>query len=282
MLNFILLVLDVTDLDFALPTCAGMPKAVWKVVSFLMDRSILISYFLISGGFLTSLMFGGLVETTRSGRVDVGGAVSLLVRTTGIFIFTLYLKKIIFTVDYSMDELAIFFKDTTSLSNLDTATQKTEFKFLGGLLSIPRMLMSFTHILTVEGYIQFHNFCRSFIQVFLCIFAPIAAGISLFPSCSNWFRTWGKYYLVTSFHYLTLHVLNIINYSAISLSIGESDEPFSQGSFSIVMYFAITASPLLTSMFVSGIMAANLGGAIGQGMQSVGRSLIGAFRSLKP
>lgn len=282
MLNFILLVLDVTDLDFALATCAGIPKAVWKVGSFLMERSVLISYFLASGGFLTSLLFGGLVETTRKGRVDVGGAISLLVRTTGIFIFIVYLKKILFTADFSIDELAIFFKDIKSLINLDAATDKIEFNFLGGLLSIPRMLMSFTHILTVDGYIQFHNFCRSFIQVFLCIFAPIAAGISLFPGCSNWFRTWSKYYLVTSFHYLTLHVLNLINYSAISLSINESDEPFSQGTFSIVMYFAITASPLLTSMFVNGIMAANLGGAIGQSIQSVGRTLSGAFKFLKP
>jgi type IV secretory pathway VirB6-like protein len=126
------------------------------------------------------------------------------------------------------------------------------------------------------------NYFRSLGLVFLCIVAPIAAGMSLFPYTSNWFNVWIKSYIHMSMQAFTLEVFSILNsatFKAETVGLGDpSLTPFgsiSNFALTLIMMIAIFGTPVWTSKFVSGGMNSNLAGGVGKAVQSLSRKIPG-------
>lgn len=283
MMNYILLTAN-SQIDFILPTCPGMPHPMWIAAGRIISSMSGFSLKLIAAGFLTKLLFGGLLDSTTHGRIDVAGIIKLIGKTILLVLFITYIKRIAFTFEIFIDDLSPRLSEVMSgfesTAKVDGFPTGFDFwwKLLKGVFAIAKNALA---ILTVEGAICFMNYFKSFQLIFLCIVGPLSAGLSLFPIFSKSFSTWMKSYITVSFQAFTLEVFSILGSSTSMIDTAEMAASPSHFMISIIMIFAIFLTPLWTSMFVSSVMTPNLVGAVGQGVQSMTRAIPGITKFFK-
>lgn len=261
-------------IDFILPTCPGIPDAMWIASGAYITWMQGFALTLLYTGFLTQLLFTGLSESTN-GRVNILGYLKLLGRTFGLTLFIIYAKRIFFTFDVFIDLLCPRSMDLLHQVNEAAKLVDTTkvLGFLGGLKAILGMILNGAVLFTVEGAIILVNYFKSILLIFLCVTSNISAGLTLFPFFSKSFNTWMKAYITVSFWTLTLEVFSVINTSSYITDTFSEQEPLSQFILSLVMFFAVLMTPAWTSMFINSVATPNLIGAVGQGSMSIARSV---------
>lgn len=283
MLNFILLAAN-PQIDFILPTCPGIPDPMWIASGRIISNMCGFSLKLLGAGFLTKLLFGGLLDSTTHGRVDVAAIIRLIGKTVFLFLFINYIKRIAFTFEIFIDELCPRLPEVMSgfQSSAKIDGFPTGFRFwwelLKGIFAISKAALAFV---TVEGAISLMNYFKSIQLIFLCIVGPLSAGLSLFPIFSKSFSTWLKSYITVSFQAFTLEVFSILSATTFIVDTADMSASPSHLMISIIMVFAIFLTPLWTSMFINSVMTPNLMGAVGQGLQSMARGIGAIPRMMK-
>jgi hypothetical protein len=271
--------------DFALPSCPGIPDAMWLSASSIINFGTTICWYLFGISLAINLAYG-TYEDILNEKLNIRRLAKTLSKAMLIGLFLSNYKTILMFFDQFISTVFVFgdeplYEAYKTLKEKDKlAEYHKNFSFFSpirllitGIFSfLPKMISLFTH----QGAINFMHYVKAISLVITSLLGPFAAVFSLLPSVfKHTFSTWAKSYVHLSLWTVILNVFYILSKSLTSLSISiksdAADASFKQNTgstfLSFILFFAIFLTPVWTSKLINGAVVANIGSALHSGFK---------------
>lgn len=246
----------VNSIDFILPTCHGLPDAIWITSSEMLDV-MLKKCWLLLGSFVVIKMLVSALSDVGAERFSLRTHLNILFQALLIAVFFTYYKTFLMTFDHFIDGLCVFNRITFQT----TQEMPTKHAWLNSIL---RGLLDFYNdfllLITHAGAVKLMHYIKSIILLVLLQFGPLAALFSLLPGpFKQSFNTWVKSYLYVSCWTLTLAIMDVLANSFRFLK----EDAVAYPILYLVLYIAIVLTPSWTAKLISGASTVNLLSGIG-------------------
>ena len=260
------------SVDFILPSCYGLPEAIWIAASAMLD-TILTKCWALLGAFLVIKLLVSAWGDVGEERFSLRTYLKILFQGLLIALFLTYYKTFLMTFDYFIDSICVFDSDVFQpTKELKEPSGSAWFGFLKSPIQTlldnwAQWLVLFTH----GGAVKLMHYVKSVTLLVLLQFGPLAALFSLLPGpFKQSFSTWSKSYLNVSCWTITLNILWVLSNSFSRVAIETAGNPSSllgekmaYTMLSLVLFIAIFLTPTWTSKLINGVNPANLTAGIG-------------------
>lgn len=244
------------SVDFILPSCYGLPDAIWITSSEMLNITIKKCWILL-GAFMAIKMLVCAFSDVGEERFSLSKHLKILFQALLIAVFLTYYKNFLMTFDYFIDSLCVFNR-ITAQSTQEAAPKYTWLNYiLRTLLDFfDDVLLLITHV----GAVKLMHYIKSIVLLVLLQFGPLAALFSLLPGpFRQSFNTWAKSYLYVSCWTLTLAIMDVLANSFAFLK----GDALAYPILYLVLYIAIILTPAWTAKLISGVSTVNLLDGIG-------------------
>ncbi|MHB9147999.1 MAG: hypothetical protein ACYC2U_06365 [Candidatus Amoebophilus sp.] len=271
--------------DFALPSCPGIPDAMWLAAAYIINTAVTICWY-IFGLVLAINLAQGTYEDILNERLNIRRLAKTLSKAILVGLFLSKYKTILMLFDQFIDTVFVFgdeplYEASKAMKEKDKMTEYYKnFSFftpiqllITGIFSaLPKIISFFTH----RGAINFMHYVKAISLVITSMLGPFAAVLSLLPSVfKHTFSTWVKSYVHLSCWSIVLNIFSILSKSLVTISISLKSDSAAAGFkqdtgstfLSFILFFAIFLTPVWTSKLISGAVVANIGNALHSGFK---------------
>ncbi|ACE06246.1 hypothetical protein Aasi_0877 [Candidatus Amoebophilus asiaticus 5a2] len=279
--------------DFILPTCAGVPDAMWIVVSAMLQVMLKMCWKAFGTLMMIKLLWEGFMDIS-SGTLDLRTHIKTLSHALLVALFLTHYKFIIMYFDSFISAFCIDQKDLATQigSYLKGSAEQYEQEFqaysegkswftvIKSFLKVifdfvPKMLAMVSH----GGAVRLMHAIKVMILIPTIILGPISAVLSFLPGpFKKSFSNWSKSYINITSWAITLHIFSVLakfyGISSFWMKTGSNaslaGEAVGHIILSIGLFIAILLTPTFTSKLLGSAIVANVGQALNMASSKMG------------
>ncbi|MHB9147730.1 MAG: hypothetical protein ACYC2U_04850 [Candidatus Amoebophilus sp.] len=260
--------------DFILPSCPGIPEALWITASLMLASATKLAWVILGGTF--SLRFLSDVYTDFSGgQISIRTHIITIFHAVLVGVFLNHYKFFLMVFDnfidlISLSDTEIIAKVVPAASAQDTGTGGSlpvvkELSFLKRTLF--KYILEPLLLVSHEGAIWFMHYLKIISLLVTALLGPFAAAFSLLPGFSiKRLAGWAKIYVSISSWAITLNIFWVLTQVHRKIFVSEqglaSGEGIAYLLTSIGLFLAIFQTPTFTAKFVGYALSANIGGGV--------------------
>ena len=271
----------VSNIDFVLPSCYGIPESMWLVASNVLNNVLSQCWMLLSAFVLVKMLASAFMDIWEE-RFSLGTQFRILAQAFMIAVFFTYYKTFLMTFDYTIDSLSSFkpavMKQT--VQQIEQITNKKQgitewiIKMIGKGASY-----TFFNIFTKMGALKFMHYIKSVSLLILAILGPFATLFSLLPGpFRSSFKTWSKGYIHVSCWTITLAILEVLTQAFIASISGRDLWEIPLSFVLLIMIFFV---PTWTTKLISSVNLGNIAAGVSKAPGSIVTGTGTAFKGTK-
>jgi hypothetical protein len=250
-------------ISFILSSAPEIPDGMWIAASAWMDWIVRICLVYLLPAFLAINILSDVVSDGLNGKVSLMRHLRTLAQAFGIFLFLTYISSILFTFDLFLDFLSPpsdeIIKGNAAFPKVSNALPEGGISFWDMLRAIPKVFALFG----VNGALAFMYYFRGVCLVLISLLAPLAAVFSLLSGpFKKSFSSWVKNYVSFSCQAIVLNIFQVISEIVVVQGIVDGAKSSGSNTLTFVLIIVIFMTPVWTSIFISGVVAPNLTGAM--------------------